>query len=155
MLFEATRNIPSMPHNFIDVITPISRADLDQSTPSWHADTTAEEEVVNFIYDIRNRKTFWVYPGPMSDRANGIEIVYAKVPEELDDEADNITIDDVYQPALLAYVLYRATSKDIAAENVGEGKARMYYEQFMTFLLGRDESDVEITLGKPQSEVKE
>lgn len=87
------------------------RNTLDTHRPGWHAATPAP--VVNYVYDNRDPTTFYVYPP--ADPGSTLEILYQRVPvaisvEQLDTHA--LSPADLYLPALVDYVLFRAYSKD-------------------------------------------
>ena len=120
-------------------IRPTERSSLDAAYPDWHTEqpyTFATWRARSFLYDIRNRRTYYVQPGvtpapteaPEPDETDYrgasryIEVVYAKIPDELAAEADTIPLDDIYEPPLLAYMLHRAYGKS------SPGKEREYAE---------------------------
>ena len=80
------------------------------------------------------------------------EIVYAAVPDEIMDTkvdgafTDTIKIDDVYEPALVNYMLHRACGKDPAtAEDVQ--KSMGYLANFTTLITGNaDQKELELVV---------
>ena len=89
--------------------------------------------VENFIYDPNeDRKSFYVTP-PQPAAPHQVEMVVSKIPVEIAAGATPIEIDDVYQPALVSYMLYKANLKDIPTEMRKEAEARAtaYYRQFL------------------------
>ena len=101
-----------------------------RNIPGWHE---AEGDPTHFLYEPKaDRRTFYVYPHPTS--AVSIEIVISKIPAELDDITDTIELDDVYEPALVSYVLHRGFAKDIAAQGQEHMKVEFYFKQFMAGL---------------------
>lgn len=82
---------------------------MDTYNPSWHTDTP-NRVVQNFVYDIDERWTFYVYPP--NDGAGKVELTYSINPEELTALTDNIIVRDNYQTALFDYVMFRALQKD-------------------------------------------
>ena len=86
------------------------------------------------------------------DYEHFVEISYAKIPDELYDPDDHmaprdipIELDDVYEPALLAFMMHRgfmkrATSQDQATLLLQY--ANVYLEQFRGFL-GQEKKIVE------------
>lgn len=86
-----------------------SRELIDSFNPDWHSDypTTMPK---HYIFDQQDQRTFYVYP---PNNGNGyVMLNYSPVPVDLDNENDVIEISDMFQTALLDYVLYRACSKD-------------------------------------------
>ena len=124
-------------------ITPTSRASLDQSTLDWHT-AGASATVLNYIYDVRIRKTFYVYPAQPAV-PHQVEMAYARTPPELSAVGDDIGIDDIYAPALVAYVLHRAFIKDVAVQGMNAEKSQMYFQWFVTMITGNaDEKDEDV-----------
>ena len=146
MLIEATRNLGGDGITAGGVITPSSRASLDQTRRDWHS-AAPNATVKNFIYDIRNRSTFWVYPPQPDANQRQIELVYAKIPGEIAIPGATLELDDIFEPALLAYILHRAHIKDTAAEGQSLDKAAAYFQWFMALLTGRaEEIDADMTM---------
>jgi len=145
LLIDVVRNMGLDGRTPGRVITPTERASLDQTTPDWHT-RPANAVVRNFIYDIRNRRTFYVTP-PQPETPHLVEIIYAKTPAELESGTDHLGIDDIYQPAVLAYTLYRAKQKDMQAEGQGMAMAGAYWQWFMQALTGEAEKqDADLTI---------
>ena len=152
VLIEATRNMGVDGTAPGRSVTPTSRASLDQTGSTWHLEDPDQDPddigvVTNFVYDIRNRKTFWVSPPQPEDNPHQLEIVIAKIPAEILAVATTLEVDDIYQPALLAYMLHRAHVKDVAIEGQGIQKSNTYFTWFMTLLLGKaDEQEADLTI---------
>lgn len=145
ILIDAVRNMGEAGDTPGRVITPVERAALDQVNPSWHS-ATANGVVTNFIYDIRNRRQFYVSP-PQPDPAHRIEIIYAKMPEEITAAADALGLDDIYLPALTAYVLHMAYIKDIPAEGQGPQRSGAFLDKFQALMIGKaEESEADLTI---------
>lgn len=165
VLIGAVRNIttPGEDEQEGRVITPSSRDSLDKVKRRWHSlrGDNPRGFVKNFIYDIRNRKTFYVNPPqraanpgpPIDHRAAEIEIVYARQPVEPANDNATIDLDDIYEPALIAYMLHRAFAKDIAAEGVAVSRSEAYFAKFVTLITGTaEEKDVELVLRQESRE---
>ena len=168
VLFEVVRNMGSDGATPGRSISPSQRSDLD-SFNDWHVPGpypttgTAEAqarslEIRNFVYEVKNRKAFYIYPAQpthpsgLTDQQQ-IEIIYSAIPQELAADTDDIGIDDPYQPALLAYILHRAHIKDIAAEGQSEQKSSIYFQQFMALLGAADEQGKITRIEKTESNV--
>lgn len=80
---------------------------LDAQAPEWHSHT-ARATVTDYMYDPRVPKTFFVYPP--STGTTHVEVKYSVAPVNLAATTDAISIDDVYEPVLLDWVLMRAYS---------------------------------------------
>lgn len=130
-LLDVVRNIDGAAPG--KVIEMIDRRVIDRSVPSWHS-AAATDEVRYAVYDMaRDRRTWWVYPQqPAAPKA--ADIVVAKIPVELATTATTIELDDTYQPALLAYMLHMAYTKELAAEGQGGAKSTAWYRKFLLAL---------------------
>jgi len=112
-----------------DAITVVDRDVLDAQLPSWQAGKTAST-VKHYMFDLRNPKMFYVYPGVAAGTQT--EIVYSSVPADTT-SSGNLNIPGVYRNAVLDYVLYRAYSKD--ADFAGNAqRALKHYEAFTSTL---------------------
>jgi hypothetical protein len=117
----------------------VNREILDAQTPGWH-NLTGVNEVLHFMYDPRDPRTFYVYP-PATTSAQ-LDIVYAAYPTDITEPADgslytavtgNISLPDIYGNALLDFILYRAYSKD--SDYAGNAqRAQAHYAAFANTL---------------------
>lgn len=117
----------------------INREILDAQTPGWH-NITGSVDILHFMYDVRDPKTFYVYP-PATTSAQ-VDIVYSAYPTDITEPADgslytavtgNISLPDIYGNALLDYVLARCFMKD--SEYAGNAqRAQAHYQLFATAL---------------------
>ena len=159
---DGTRLVPKR------AATPTDQENLDQADPEWHTDININVEgdentvivnvIQNFVYDIRNRIVFYNYPYVLqaqdADADEGLpyiphcylEIIYATVPDDIAAIGDNITVDDVYEPALVNYMLHRACGKDPASvEDVQ--KSMGYLTNFTTLITGNaDQKELELVV---------
>lgn len=113
----------------------INREILDAQTPGWH-NITGSVDILHFMYDPRDPKTFYVYP-PATTSAQ-LDIVYAAYPTDITEPADgalytavtgSISLPDIYGNAVLDYILYRAYTKD--SEYAGNAqRAQAHYAAF-------------------------
>ena len=138
-------------------ISKVARAALDQQNTDWFnvkVKLSRGRGIINFVYEPDNRKTFWVSPffndlpdpapTTLPDGWPCVQLAYARTPAELAAVGDALELDDIYQPALLAYMFYRAHMKDISAEGQGMAKANAYLEQVLTYILGRRQTNVSL-----------
>lgn len=129
-LLEVTRNMG------LDGATPgravkyADRAILDETNPTWYSAAAVATQTI-YMYNVRDRMSFYVYPPSLG--TNKVEIIYSKIPADVL-ESSVISIADVYSPALLDYILFRAYSKN--AEFVDQNKAPGFLQSFVT-VLGR------------------
>lgn len=158
----AKQAVPAAANRLIDVVRnnpagsggrsvrQVRRDILDASAPSWHTETGAPE-ILNYVYDARDPKVFYVYP-PATTAAK-LDIVYSAMPTDIVAPADAsvlpadsatdtsspavvlgaITIADSFSAALVDYILYRAYTKD--SEYAGDAaRATAHYAAFVNVL---------------------
>jgi hypothetical protein len=113
---------------------PFDRAVLDDNYPTWYAGNIATEAEL-FIYDERNPKTFYLYPGVVD--ATVLTVVYSKAPPTIDmasNDADSlISLDDIYVNAIIEWIMYRCYMKD-AEYAANPNKSLMHQNAFKTQL---------------------
>ena len=104
-----------------------SRELIDSFNPNWHSDNkTATPK--HYIFDPQDQTVFFVYP-PNSGTGY-VELNYSPVPPIITVETETISINDIFEPAILDYILYRACSKD-AEYAPGVQLAGGYLQTFM------------------------
>jgi hypothetical protein len=141
ILIEVTRNMGVGGATPGDAIRLVSRGVLDAQVPGWHS-ATASATVKNYTYSPADPTRFYVYP-PQPGSPTYVEIVYGKMPEDLDDYVDPINVDDVYAPALHNYMLFRAYSKD--SEFAANSQlAAAHYTMFMQQLTGKVQGETAV-----------
>lgn len=123
ILLEATRNMGNGSTSG-RLIKRVDRAMFDETNPTWASDA-ANAVTTMYMYNLRDRTTFYVYPAATG--ATYIEIVYSVNPTELT-EAGTILVADIYVPALLDYIMWRAHSKD--APYASAEKAQAYMQSY-------------------------
>lgn len=117
-----------------------AREILDSQSPGWH-NLTGATEILHFMFDPRDPKTFYVYP-PAAASGASVDIVYAALPTDVTEPAagseytavtGNISVPDIYGNALQDYVLYRAYTKD--SQYAGNAaRAQAHYAAFANAL---------------------
>lgn len=117
-------------------ITGIARKILDDGTPDWHS-STPQSVIKHFVYNESDPKNFYVFPP-----ANGTtyaEVVYSSTPPAATLNG-TLAIDDIYQGAIIDYILYRAYQKD--AEYASDPqRAATHYQAFVSAVIGRDRAE--------------
>lgn len=116
----------------------ISREIIDGFNPDWHTDT-AKAEVRNYVYTNQDQLAFYVYPPNTGTQY--VELNYSAQVADLTSETDVIPIFDIFQSALVDYILYRACSKD-AEYAPGLQLAQGYMATFVAAIQGKSESEV-------------
>lgn len=117
-----------------------SREILDAQSPGWH-NLAGVTEVVHFMFDPRDPKTFYVYP-PAAASGASVDLVYSALPTDVTEPAagtdytavsGNISSPDIYGNVLQDYILYRAYMKD--SDYAGNGQRAMaHYTAFANAL---------------------
>jgi hypothetical protein len=115
----------------------ISRELLDGFNPDWHADLP-KPEVQNYIYDAQDQLAFYVYPPNTGTQY--IELNYSAEPADLTLESQAIPIFDIFQSALVDYILFRACSKD-AEYAPGLQLAQAYLATFTAAIQAKSQSE--------------
>ena len=128
-----------------------TRDTLDNSYPDWHADVPggySEGTVVHYTYDADARRWFYVFPRQPAtlNIRHWVELVYSAIPAEILAAGTAIGIDDMYQPLLLHYMLYRAYSKQINVQGSEQNaqKASGYYQLFFRELQGSRQGEMNL-----------
>ena len=141
VLIDVVRNMGADGATPGEAINMVDKYYLDRWKKDWHT-AGPSFTTKHYVYDVRNRKTYYVTPPQPDENPAQVEIAYAQIPAELaNTEEAVIEIDDIYQPALLAYVLHRAKIKDNSAEGQGVAQAGAYFTQFLQALGVRDAAD--------------
>ena len=82
---------------------------LDSYNPNWHSSTPSVVPQ-SYVFDQQDMTAFYVYP---PNTGNGyVQLNYSPEPADLISESQPIVVRDIFQTALLDYILYRACSKD-------------------------------------------
>ena len=148
---EALRLIEIIRNGSGSVIRNVPRRALDDSYPEWHVGNTATK-VSAYVYDERDPKTFYLYPGPAA--AHAIDLVYSVAPvAKLMADVENVTtpavadLDDIYINPLIDFILYRAFSKD-SEYAVNSNNAASHYIAFSQQLGDKNATDANMAQGK-------
>lgn len=136
-LIEVVRN--AKPGGTFRAVRLINKELLEAQIPNWHT-MTPQDEVLHFMYDVRDPKGFYVYP-PATTNAR-LDITYSAYPTDVAEPPDgstytavtgNISVPDIYANALQDYILYRAYTKD--SEYAGNAqRAQAHYAAFANAL---------------------
>lgn len=111
---------------------------IDVQDPNWHQ-KTADAEARHFMYSPLDPKHFYVYPPQPAANQNYVEIVYGVIPDNAT-LASVISLDDIYQNALLDYILFRAYSKE--SELADQSKAATHQQNYIASLTGKIKSEI-------------
>ncbi len=125
------------------LITTVSRTTLDATIPGWQSASVVPQakDVEHLIYDKASPRDFLVYPP--NDGTGKIRVSASKIPATLQD-GSNATdvatyttvvsdIPDIYQTALVDFVLYKAFSLDMNVPGAAQ-RAGYHLNRFNTSL---------------------
>jgi len=131
-LLDVVRNMGANSATPGRAVRRIEREILDTQVPGWHK-ARAAAEIKHFASDVTNLKNFYVYPP--ANGATYIEAVYSTTPPNAT-SGGVIALDDIYQPALVNYTMYRAMQieADYAAD---PARAGAYLSAFTGAVTGK------------------
>lgn len=138
-LIQVVRNMGTAGTTPGRAITYVNREILDVTNPDWHS-STPNATVKHYAADVRDPKTFYVYPPQPGTNMNQVELIYSTNPTSLGALSNNISLDDVYETLILDYILYRAYSKD--SETANAQKADYHYQTFLRALTSKSQGEV-------------
>lgn len=130
MLIRVNRNMGTGGATPGQVITPIAGEQLDAVSPDWHSET-AQATADHYVYDPRVPLQYWVYPP--NTGTGYAELTYSAVPTVIAASTNAITVPDIFENALLDYVLYRAFLKDSEVQS-SLARAAGHYTAFNSAL---------------------
>lgn len=119
----------------------VSRELMNAFNPDWHTDT-ATAAARNFIYDLADQTKFFVYPP--NDGTGYVEINYSSQPSDLTAESQTIPMFDIYQQALMDYIMYRTCMKNVDYAQ-GAQLAAGYLATFNAGLGAKETSEIKAT----------
>lgn len=105
-LIDIVRNMGTTGTTVGNAITVADRKILEAYLPGWSA-VTANATVKNFMFDEHDQRTFYVYPPQPATNQGYVEMVYSLYPTDVI-ISGAITLDDIYEPVLKDYIMYRA-----------------------------------------------
>lgn len=140
-------------------VTPVVREILDMQIPGWHntAVLPYNKTVMHVMDDPFDTYTFHVCPG--NDGTGQIVVIASELPAPVDTPSnpmdieaygENVPLGDIYQNALVDYVLYRAFSKDINVPGAAQ-RAPAHYQLFQQALGIRQQQDMTQNVDTPKS----
>lgn len=89
-------------------VTQVDRALLDEENRFWPA-ATQEVDVQHFTVDPTASRRFYITPP--NTGAGSVKALYGALPAALAATTDTVLVQDIYQPALVAYAVSRAYLK--------------------------------------------
>lgn len=149
-LIRLTRNMGAAGATPGKAIVLVDMATMDAINPDWHTDT-AGTRVKEYMYNEERPKEFWVYPKPAT--AFYVEVIKSVLPTAVTAVGDPLPVDDIYAPALIEWVCYRAFSRD-SEETPNWVRAARHFTAFFNVLQVKMKSDMAIN-PKFREKVKE
>ena len=102
---------------------------LQEANRYWPA-ATQQAEVENYAHDPRDPRRYLVFPP--NDGTGSVYMVYGGTPAALTAASDTLPLADIYQPALLAYVISRCYAKSSLRQDLSKaGAYRAEWGQFL------------------------
>lgn len=119
-------------------ITFIKRNVLDSERPAWRNQAQVAS-ILYYMYDDWQRDYFYVYPPALANTQ--IDLVIAKDPVVVILDTEALPLQDIYAPALINYIVWRAFSKDSDFSGNLE-LAGGYYKAFTAALQGKAAAEI-------------
>lgn len=111
---------------------------MDRQNPNWHS-AAASSTVLEYCYDERDPKRFYVSPPQPAVSPGKVDLVYHAFPPAIALETDPIALDAAYKTALMHYVCYRAYLKDGELKNNDDAAA--HRAEFLALLGAKDKAE--------------
>lgn len=123
-----------------DAVSPVDQEMLDTLYPGWHT-VDASLVIKNYMFNKRDSLTFLVFP-PQPSPAGYAEVVITPYPTDITIIAAVITgtiLDDIFESALIDYVVSRALSEDTATADIAVSDK--YMQRFLNALGGKNQAE--------------
>jgi hypothetical protein len=120
----------------------VERGIKDDFDPDWHTENAATA-IKEWIFDARLPKEYYVSPPVHASTVVQIELSESVNPAEIAITGDTITLDDVYSPSMIEWVLYRFLSRD-SEETPNIQRAVAHFQQFFSLLGAKLNPDMAI-----------
>lgn len=114
---------------------------MDMADPDWHVAAPAEE-AMQWMFDDRDARRFYLWPPVVGY----VEVIHSVLPPVLEDD-DPINLEDIYVPALRAYVVYYAFAQD-TDNSTNDALATKWFEQFIFLVTGKKAAEESLQRGK-------
>jgi len=106
---------------------------LDTWDPDWEVSSSAPSANFHkhFCHDKREPSVYYLYP--VANTATKVGVIFSKIPTSVSDITDELSLDDEYFDAMVAYVLFRAYAKE-GRYTLPSNEKQMYWNQFLQML---------------------
>ena len=129
LLLQATRNMGTNGATPGRALKRVDQSVLEETNPNWSSQPQQSAPVA-YMVNARDRAGFYV--SPPADGTGWIEVILSLNPQEQAAVTSAIYVLDIYEPALIDYVLWRALSKKSPyADNMA---AAGYYQSFASLI---------------------
>lgn len=128
------------------VVTPVDHSLLQESNRFWPA-ATQQREVEHFAIDPRDPRRFIVYPP--NNGQGSVFAVRGGVPAALTATSDTFPLLDIYQSAMISFVLSRAYAKNTKRQDLA--KATSYRGEWAALVGARTAAQTAVTPRVSQS----
>ena len=126
-----------------DAIDLVERGVKDALDRGWHK-ADKSKVVDEYVFDDRAPVDFYVSP-PTDDTTDVyIELSQAIVPATVSASTDNLPLKDIYKPAILEWMLYRAFSRD-SEETPNFQRAQTHMNTFAAIMAGKSIGDKQVS----------
>lgn len=133
-LDEVVRNIGPSPGNVPGpAILPIEKVLLDNSYPGWHS-AAPSTTVLFYCFDLKDPTQFWIFPPQPTGTAQQVEAIIETRPADLTVATANLSLDDIYEPPLVEYILHRCFLKDSETGSANYQRAMGHWQTMMELL---------------------
>jgi hypothetical protein len=102
---------------------------------------TASATVEVYAYDKDDPAHYYVYP-PQPSTPGYVEEIHIGLPSNLSETSDAIILADIYEDALLNYILYRAYSREV--DQFSSQESQKYYGLYLNELGIKDTKESEL-----------
>lgn len=124
-------------------VSQVSRALLDSTDRFWPA-ATPEVDVQHWTADPRDPKRFAIYPP--NDATGSVQALYGMTPPDIAAVGSVITLDDIYEMPIQAFVLSQAYAENSTRQDLGKSGA---YDNLWKQLIGAKTQTQVATAQKP------
>ncbi|MCP3686564.1 MAG: hypothetical protein GY861_28330 [bacterium] len=136
-LIKLTKNMGTDGTTPGTIIELVDERQFGIQNPDWNT-TTADAEVICYMFDDRDPKNYYVYPPQPTSSQGYVEIVTCVKPTDIASISSAINLDDIYEGALLNYILYRANLVNANQSQFAQSEATKFYNVFSTSLGRQD-----------------
>jgi len=117
----------------------VRREDKDLFSPNWRAETKSGT-IKEYMFDEASPRVFHVSPPAATSPNTYLRILQSEVPAEITNSANPITLEDIWAPHLIEWMLFRMTERG-AETNAATDRANSHFLRFSRMLKEKLETD--------------